>query len=75
MINNGTSHLKLPKTTKQQSRLGTACNKITGGLQLVSLKAYSMDHVEQYFTSSGNQIWNRQISSPTLNSLSSGMPS
>ena len=28
-------HLKLPKNQKQKSRLGTASNKIAGGLQLV----------------------------------------
>ena len=34
-INDGTPHLKPPKKPKQKSRLWTASNKITGGLQLV----------------------------------------
>ena len=34
-INNGTPHLKSLKSQKQKSRLGTASNKIAGGLQLV----------------------------------------
>ena len=34
-INNGTPHLKSLKSPKQKSRLGTASNKIAGGLQLV----------------------------------------
>ena len=37
MIKNGTPQLKSLKNRKQKSRLGTASNKITGGLNLFAV--------------------------------------